>query len=41
MHKQSFSTIASALQLSQKEVHNEFIVAYKFTQQNKVQSLNY
>ena len=40
-HKQSFSTIASALQLSQKEVHNEFIVAYKFTQQNKVQSLNY
>ncbi|TGN26060.1 RNA polymerase sigma factor [Empedobacter tilapiae] len=40
-HKQSFSTIASTLQLSQKEVHNEFIVAYKFTQQNKAQSLNY
>ncbi|WP_314243218.1 sigma-70 family RNA polymerase sigma factor [Empedobacter tilapiae] len=40
-HKQSFSTIASTFQLSQKEVHNEFIVAYKFTQQNKAQSLNY
>ena len=40
-HKQSFTNIAEELQLSQKEVHNEFIVAYKFTQQNKVQSLNY
>ncbi|WP_291119203.1 RNA polymerase sigma factor [Empedobacter sp. UBA7248] len=40
-HKQSFANIAEELQLSQKEVHNEFIVAYKFTQQNKVQSLNY
>lgn len=40
-HKQSFANIAEELQLSQKEVHNEFIVAYKFIQQNKVQSLNY
>lgn len=40
-HKQSFATIATALELSQKEVHNEFILAYKYTQQNKVQSLNY
>ncbi|MGV0923740.1 RNA polymerase sigma factor [Empedobacter tilapiae] len=40
-HKQSFANIAEELQLSQKEVHNEFVVAYKFTQQNKVQSLNY
>ncbi|WP_314060340.1 sigma-70 family RNA polymerase sigma factor [Empedobacter brevis] len=40
-HKQSFANIAEELQLPQKEVHNEFIVAYKFTQQNKVQSLNY
>ena len=40
-HKQSFANIAEELQLSQKEVHNEFIVAYKFTQQNKAQSLNY
>nr|WP_314546759.1 sigma-70 family RNA polymerase sigma factor [uncultured Empedobacter sp.] len=39
--KQSFANIAEELQLSQKEVHNEFIVAYKFTQQNKAQSLNY
>lgn len=40
-HKQSFAKIAEELQLSQKEVHNEFIVAYKFIQQNKIQSLNY
>ena len=39
--KQSFANIAEELQLSQKEVHNEFIVAYKFTQQNKVKFLNY
>lgn len=40
-HKQSFANIAEELHLSQQEVHSEFIVAYKFTQQNKVQSLNY
>ncbi|MBF0598287.1 RNA polymerase sigma factor [Faecalibacter rhinopitheci] len=40
-HKQSFANIAQELKLSQKEVHNEFIVAYKYSQQNKVQSLNY
>ncbi|WP_313375629.1 sigma-70 family RNA polymerase sigma factor [Chishuiella sp.] len=40
-HKQSFANIAEELQLSQKEVHNEFIIAYKFTQQNKVESLKY
>ncbi|MGL4584780.1 MAG: RNA polymerase sigma factor [Flavobacterium sp.] len=39
--KQSFTIIAQTLELSQKEVHNEFVVAYKFTQQNKAQSLNY
>ena len=40
-HKQSFANIATALQLSQKEVHHEFLVAYKIIQQNKTKSLNY
>ena len=37
--KFSFAAIAEQLNLSQKQVHEEFMAAYKFAQQHKLQSL--
>ena len=38
-NKFSFAAIAEQLNLSQKQVHEEFMAAYKFAQQHKLQSL--
>ncbi len=38
-YKFSFAAIAEQLNLSQKQVHEEFMAAYKFAQQHKLQSL--
>src|SRR5690606_24363971 len=35
----SFAAIAQQLNISQKEVHEEFMAAYKFAQQHQIQSL--
>lgn len=37
--KFSFAAIAEQLNISQKEVHEEFMTAYKFAQQHQIQSL--
>jgi len=37
--KFSFAAIAQQLNISQKEVHEEFMTAYKFAQQHQIQSL--